>query len=391
VSKPIDTRTVLLAPGVAMTLCWIPPGRFRMGSRDGRPSEQPVQEVEIPQGFWLGQTPVTQRQYAAFDPEHENHFDGKPEHPAEKVSWHRAVAFCEWLTQRLPTPGWAGGSVGLPSEAQWEYACRAGTETDYHTGDGEVALRRAGWFSGNSKRTTHPVAQCEANGFGLYDMHGNVWEWCRDAWDEHAYRRRAERAPEIGAMEGSASDPARVVRGGAWGGTARVCRAAYRFGIHPGVRNLGLGFRVAVFPGPSCPDKPSGSEGSERAAGRRAGSARAAAHGDTTTIHGCNPTSRAKGGGGMRAQRGDGAGQHAPRYSPVNGQANHPAACEQGVRSGSGRHRDGKANGNQRRQRMNSEGPETMKTPPALAIRIEHDAKNRSGGAASARGGRQDA
>ncbi|MDX2298522.1 MAG: SUMF1/EgtB/PvdO family nonheme iron enzyme, partial [Xanthomonadaceae bacterium] len=81
-SKPIDTRTVPLAPGVAMTLCWIPPGRFRMGSRDGYPDEQPVQEVEIPQGFWLGQTPVTQRQYAAFDPEHENGFHGKPEHPA---------------------------------------------------------------------------------------------------------------------------------------------------------------------------------------------------------------------------------------------------------------------------------------------------------------------
>jgi formylglycine-generating enzyme required for sulfatase activity len=271
-----ETRPVKLAPGVEMAFCWIPPGRFRMGSRDGYANEQPVHEVRISDGFWLGRTPVTQRQYAVFDPEHTNGFPGKLDHPAESITWDRAVAYCHWLNQRLHDSDWSGWEAGLPSEAQWEYACRAGSQTEYHTGDGEAALRRAGWFNANAEGSTHPVGRREANSFGLYDMHGNVCEWCRDVWDRKAYRRRAKRGanPEDSLVSHAA--PQRVVRGGAWTDAAEYCRAADRLGLTPAYSHHILGLRLALFLGLARPVKPAGREGSERAAGGRAGTALAA-------------------------------------------------------------------------------------------------------------------
>jgi formylglycine-generating enzyme required for sulfatase activity len=120
-------------------------------------------------------------------PTHENHFANKPDHPAENMDWNQAAAFCEWInkTRRKQLP--AGYIAGLPTEAQWEYACRAGTETEFYTGDGEAALQEARWFGEDvDKGSTHPVRLKKPNAFGLYDMHGNVDEWRRDAWDEHA-------------------------------------------------------------------------------------------------------------------------------------------------------------------------------------------------------------
>jgi formylglycine-generating enzyme required for sulfatase activity len=131
-----------------------------------------------------------------------------------------------------------GYEYTLPTEAQWEYACRAGT-TGLYAGSGN--LDAMGWFTGNSGNQTHPVAQKQANAWGLYDMHGNVWEWCRD-WYSH-YPGGSVRDPT-----GPSSGSVRVDRGGGWSSVPRRCRSAFRLGNVPGVRYLNLGFRLALAP-----------------------------------------------------------------------------------------------------------------------------------------------
>jgi formylglycine-generating enzyme required for sulfatase activity len=177
------------------------------------------------------------------------------------MTWDEAMAYCDWLNgfchEQIP----AGYVAGMPSEAQWEYACRAGTETEYYTGDGETALLEAGWFWENGGGSTQTVGRLKANSFGLYDMHGNVWEWCRDAWDEHVYRRRVDGAcdPEMPGQGGAN----RVIRGGSGIDSARNCRSAWRRWLAPGFRFRLLGFRVCLLSGP-CPTSKSASESAER-------------------------------------------------------------------------------------------------------------------------------
>jgi formylglycine-generating enzyme required for sulfatase activity len=164
------------------------------------------------------------------------------------MDWHDATQYCSWLNTvcgiKLPERY----EVDLPTEAQWEYACRAGTDTDYYTGDGESALAEAGWYGGNSESKTQPVGQLNDNAFGLFDMHGNVNEWCADAFDEHAYKKRVNGVgdPFIDGANGAN----RVIRGGSWFGSPRVCRSAYRNWRRPVFRNRYLGFRVCLFLGP---------------------------------------------------------------------------------------------------------------------------------------------
>jgi hypothetical protein len=243
------------------------PATFRMGARGFYADEEPPHLVRLTRPFYLSVYPVTQAEFLAWKPDHEFYFRARPQNPAENVTWDEAMAYCDWLNKLCCEQIPAGYLAGLPSEAQWEYACRAGTETEYYSGDGEAALREAGWFAGNSGDSTQPVGQLSGNGFGLYDMHGNAWEWCRDNWDAHAYRRRVNGVcdPEEPGKGGAN----RVIRGGGWYISARFCRSAFRNWWDPGVRYGDLGFRVCLLSGP-CPGSKSGGQSAERGSGGEA-------------------------------------------------------------------------------------------------------------------------
>ena len=241
--------TLDLGDGVVMPFQYIREGSFWMGSRGNYPDEEPRHFVNITRPFYLGTFPVTQEQCALWKPEHENDFPNRPDHPAEQISWRDAVDYCGWLKRNFAAQMPADFDVGFPTEAQWEYACRAGTDTEYYSGDGEAALATAGWYLGNGESKTQPVGSRRENIFGLFDMHGNVLEWCADAWDEAAYKKRVNgvRDPFVIGND----DAFRVMRGGGWGFSPRGCRAACRNGRWPDNRNRNLGFRVCLFLGPS--------------------------------------------------------------------------------------------------------------------------------------------
>jgi formylglycine-generating enzyme required for sulfatase activity len=182
------------------------------------PGGTPLEFCEIPgKPYLLGRYPVTQEQYHAITGVNPSYLKGD-KLPVEKVSWDDATRYCQMLSEH------SGQTVRLPTEAEWEHACRAGSTTEYYTGDGEEALARAGWYWGNSKRKTHPVGKKEPNAWGLHDMHGNVWEWCRDV----------------------VGDRHRVLRGGSWCVTAWRCRSAFRYRWWPDDRDWNCGFRVCL-------------------------------------------------------------------------------------------------------------------------------------------------
>jgi formylglycine-generating enzyme required for sulfatase activity len=210
-------RFELLLPGnVRMAFAWCPPGTFMMGSEKGSHDEQPVHKVTLTKGFYMGVSPVTQAQWVAVMGSNPSQFKG-PVRPVEQVIWDDCQAFCEKLRQAT------GKQVRLPSEAQWEYACRAGTTSEYYTGDEEAALQKAGWYRLNAGGETHPVEKLAANAWGLFDMHGNVWEWCQDCYAAYA---EGDQTEPSGLRE--RSDGHIILRGGSWFNNARVCRAANR-------------------------------------------------------------------------------------------------------------------------------------------------------------------
>jgi formylglycine-generating enzyme required for sulfatase activity len=263
---------------VAFILRWIPPGRFLMGSPEseiGRYADEgPQHEVTISQGFWLGETPVTQEQWAAVieagkeQPElwnavvRQNDLDPKPSrfadvddsasHPVEKVSWSDGDAFCQLLVGLMS----GDPAFRLPTEAQWEYACRAGTQSAFNDGSActvpeglDPALDQLGWFNKNSEGKTHPVKAKRPNAWGLYDIHGNVWEWCIDSWDNTAYQSRGVDVVDP-VNDSGKSSASRVVRGGSWYNQARYCRAARRFDGDPGHGWISNGLRLSAGQGP---------------------------------------------------------------------------------------------------------------------------------------------
>lgn len=257
-----ETVTIPLQPGVDLTFQRIDPGAFRMGSRGEYTDEEPAHRVVITRPFYLGVTPVTQTQFGVWTRasgiEHKNGFPNEADHPAESMDWFQSVAYCRWLQATFASEIPAGYRAGLPTEAEWEYACRGGpttTETEYWNGDGESSLNSVGWWDGNSKGTTHPVGAFGAAGrnpCGLWDMPGNVWEWCDDGWAADAYRFRIDGVQDPWTTISSVhwSRHFRVVRGGSWNSSARWCRSAFRGRWRPGFRIWYLGFRVCLLTGP---------------------------------------------------------------------------------------------------------------------------------------------
>ncbi|MCY2928851.1 MAG: formylglycine-generating enzyme family protein [Planctomycetota bacterium] len=229
--------TLDLGNKVTMKLVLTPAGTFMMGSpeseKDRLADEGPQHEVIISKAFYMGACEVTQEQYQAVMGKNPSRFKGA-KNPVEQILWDDAVEFCKALSAKT------GKTVRLPTEAQWEYACRAGSKTRFGYGDEDAALGENAWYRRNSGGTTHPVGQKKPNAWGLYDMHGNVWEWCSD-WYADSYANAGNRDPQ-----GVDSGANRVLRGGSWFNDPRICRSADRRRLSPGIRCDHFGFRVAV-------------------------------------------------------------------------------------------------------------------------------------------------
>jgi formylglycine-generating enzyme required for sulfatase activity len=281
---------------VRQKMRWIPPGKFAMGSAEGRDygrgNESPEHEVVLTRGYWMFDTPCTQGLWTSLMGGNPSYFVD-PERPVERVGWEDAVGFAQklnaWFEKRNSKSrgkkvlGWNELSFRLPTEAEWEYACRAGTQTDTYLGDFEILgdanallLDRIGWYGGNSGKDydleisdsleqewlterqypdkvggTRKVGKKEPNGWGLYDMFGNVWEWCEDWYGEYSAER-------ITDPTGSSEGALRVFRGGGFGSPARYLRSACRFRDAPGYRSFTLGFRLLSSARPAKSDAPPG-------------------------------------------------------------------------------------------------------------------------------------
>jgi formylglycine-generating enzyme required for sulfatase activity len=246
------TMPKLMTNSVGMTFVRVKAGTFRMGAPDGeagrRPADGPVHEVRLTRPFYLGVTPVTQGQYARVTDQNPSKFrpgpgGGSPDHPVETVSWDDAVRFCEVLN-RTPAEVDAGRTYRLPSEAEWEFACRAGTDTAFSFGakmtgkEGVCMTAGGGRYAGKS---TAPVGQFPANPWGLHEMHGNVQEWCADWFDETYYAR----SPVIDPAGPSEGDE-RVIRGGCWSAFPTDCRSSARRSHAPNKAAETIGFRVVL-------------------------------------------------------------------------------------------------------------------------------------------------
>jgi formylglycine-generating enzyme required for sulfatase activity len=273
-TKPIEVQGYgeELAPGVALTMVAIPAGTFLMGSPPGEEGRVDVEEaqrrVSLP-AFLMGRFPITQKQWreVAGWEKVERELDADPstskgpDRPVEQVSWHDAVEFCRRLSLRT------GKSYGLPSEAQWEYACRAGSTTPFHFGETlttELANYNGNYTygqgpKGTSREQTTDVGSFPGNAWGLQDMHRNVWEWCLDRWhpslakgptDGSAWQEPAQEVPKE-------DRDGRLLRGGSWLNAPSSCRSAYRYSSLPDYRHDNVGFRVCCLP-PGLPSQPSG-------------------------------------------------------------------------------------------------------------------------------------
>jgi formylglycine-generating enzyme required for sulfatase activity len=253
----------LLPNGQAMDMVFVKGGRYNRGSNEYE-REQPIHEVTVPD-FYIGKNPVTVKEYLHFVNETDsnqpewmeegnqyNIYTGTDEyykrmasaiteesHPIIGVSWHNAVAYCDWLSNLTKK------KYRLPSEAEWEYAARGGQESKGFRYAGGDNLKEVGWFSENSHSETKPVGLKQPNELGIFDMSGNVWEWCMDHWHENYEGGPTDGRPWLN--EGEDINHPRVLRGGSWDGSNGNCRVSDRDGVSADFRFSDVGFRISRY------------------------------------------------------------------------------------------------------------------------------------------------
>jgi formylglycine-generating enzyme required for sulfatase activity len=224
--EPKKKFTVDLGGGVTMEFILIRPGSFTMGSN------KVTHKVTLTKPFYLGKYEVTQEQWEKVMGNNPSQFKGA-KNPVERVSWNDCQSFVAKLQEKV-----SGQTFRLPTEAEWEYSCRAGATGDYCYGDDRGSLAEYAWYDGNANNTTHPVGEKKPNAWGLYDMHGNVWEWCADWYGEYS-------ATAVDDPQGTSSGAGRACRGGDWFHYAGLCRTTDRYNSDPTSSNNIIGFRVA--------------------------------------------------------------------------------------------------------------------------------------------------
>jgi len=213
-NNSLDGLDDVITNSIGMKLKLIKAGEFMMGSREAGGDEEPVHKVEITKPFYIGVCEVTQEQYEKITGDNPSEFKG-PKRPVENITWDDAVLFCEKLSEK------EGTKYRLPTEAEWEYACRATSESEYYWGDemdGDYA-----WYETNGEEKTHEVGQKKPNAWGLYDMSGNVWEFCSDRYNEDYYKSSPTNDPQ-----GPAEGTTRVLRSGSWKNDQWSCTSAAR-------------------------------------------------------------------------------------------------------------------------------------------------------------------
>jgi len=254
--KPaIAPRTVTTELGIEMVA--LPAGSFTMGNNAGDSDEQPVHEVRV-SGFLIDVREVTQQSYEKLMGKNPAKFKA-PDRPVERASWASAAQYCNMRSSlegfkpcydtKTYSCDYAADGYRLPTEAEWEYACRAGTTTPWSFGAGETQLARHAWFKTNGEKTTHSVGEKEPNPWGLYDMHGNVAEWCNDFYAE-SYDHAEQMLDPVGPAWGEE----RILRGGSWKSSPASCRCSARYSEPPGFADVCFGYEAYGF---RCVRRPS--------------------------------------------------------------------------------------------------------------------------------------
>jgi formylglycine-generating enzyme required for sulfatase activity len=248
-----DAPPTITTKGGEMVL--IPAGSFVMGNRGGKAEESFVHKVTL-DAFFMDKYEVTQAEFDRLHLANPSHFKG-PDLPAEQVTWAQAAMYCNARSEdeglrpcynAKAECDFEADGYRLPTEAEWEYACRAGSQSDYSFGGGPRKLGEHAWFADNAGNKTHPVGKKKPNAWGLYDMHGNVAEWCNDNYDKGYYQSSPEANPH-----GPAQGKENVLRGGAWKSGADTLKSSYRLGDNPGFSDAclardAIGFRCVRKP-----------------------------------------------------------------------------------------------------------------------------------------------